>query len=71
MEDQAARTGEAQRMNALEDFIQRENLDETEAMNELQENGIISDHAVHACDVPARDATPAVEYLRKKHGFLL
>lgn len=58
-------------MNALEDFIQREGIDENEAMNELQENGIISDYAVHACDVPARDATHAVEHLRKKHGFLL
>lgn len=42
-------------MNALQNFIQRESIDEREAMDELQENGVISDCAVHACDQWGRE----------------
>ena len=61
-------------MNALERFLIDHGMDEKQAMNDLQENGVISDHAVHPCDVASVNALEAANWLKsrisKKPKFL-
>lgn len=49
------------RANTLQDYIAATSLDEVEVMNELQENGVISDNCVDAKDVV--DSGKAVAWL--------
>lgn len=50
-------------MNALERYIAEHKLDETKAMNALQEHGIISDLCVWARDVADVDCKRATDIL--------
>lgn len=52
-------------MNALTIELGLMQWDETDAMNALQEHGLISDCAVTAEDVAPSDALAAVEWLRE------
>lgn len=52
-------------MNALEKFIIERKLNPVEAMNHLQDVGLISDHAITAADVAHVDVFPARDYLVK------
>ena len=47
-------------MNALEEHIQKNHLNEGNVMNWLQDRGWISDNAVHAKDVAEREAEVTV-----------
>lgn len=47
--------------NSLQDYLAATSLDETRAMNELQEHGVISDNCVTAADVG--DSGKAVAWL--------
>lgn len=51
-------------MNALQNYLGENNVDETKAMNILQEHGIISDNCVTAADVPDCDAEDAIDFLQ-------
>ena len=50
-------------MNALETFLLESGRDETDAMNTLQDQAIISDNAVWARDVANMDCFRAVKFL--------
>lgn len=50
-------------MSLLHQFMLSTNLNECEAMNALQECGIISDNCVTAADVPDADFKRAREFL--------
>lgn len=50
-------------MNRLQTYLKETETDEAEAMNALQEHGIISDCAVLACDVPDCDSEKAIAFL--------
>jgi hypothetical protein len=52
-------------MNALETFLDASFLDEVEAMNRLQEHGIISDNCILAADVADADCEAAITFLGK------
>lgn len=53
-------------MNDLQKHIEESWSDEVKTMNDLQENGIVSDNAVRAEDVCAEDAKKAVDWLDKQ-----
>lgn len=55
-------------MNALERFCREQGWDEKEAMNRLQEHGIVSDLAVTAADVAAVDCERAVAWLKEQRA---
>ncbi|MEK7099859.1 MAG: hypothetical protein AAB883_01820 [Patescibacteria group bacterium] len=50
-------------MNALENYILTNELDEGIVMNALQEDGVVSDECVAARDVADRDCTKAIKFL--------
>jgi hypothetical protein len=50
-------------MNALEQFLATHKLSELDAMNKLQDAGIISDLCVNACEVAEADQMNAVSFL--------
>jgi len=50
-------------MNSLEQHLRAKKLNEIEAMNALQDAGIVSDLAVFACDVAECDCTSAIAFL--------
>jgi hypothetical protein len=50
-------------MNALEAFLKTRGLEETKAMNALQDNGIISDECIFASHVHDSDCQRAIEWL--------
>jgi hypothetical protein len=54
-------------MNALEKFIHLSGLDETAAMNRLQENNVISDNCIIANDVADVDCGRAIDFLKNPH----
>lgn len=52
-------------MNKLEEYIAESWSDEVKTMNDLQDNGIISDNSIMAKDVCESEAKKAVEWLEK------
>jgi len=50
-------------MNNLEKAIAGFRLDPVDAMNRLQDAGVVSDNAIHACDVAPGDCGRAVDFL--------
>ena len=50
-------------MNSLESFLEAQGLDESSAMNKLQDAGVISDNAITAQDVANGDCLRAVKWL--------
>ena len=50
-------------MNNLEKAIAGFRLDPVDAMNRLQDAGVVSDNSVHACDVAPSDCGRAVDFL--------
>ena len=50
-------------MNSLQPFLELSDIDPTDAMNRLQEAGIVSDNCVTAADVAEADCERAVEFL--------
>jgi hypothetical protein len=50
-------------MNSLEKFVSQSELDPIQAMNDLQDAGIISDNCVSAQDVSNADCLRAIEFL--------
>lgn len=52
-------------MNKLEEYIAESWSDEVKTMNDLQDNGIISDNSIMAKDVCDSEAKKAVEWLEK------
>jgi hypothetical protein len=54
--------------NSLQDYLASTGLDETQAMNEIQEHGIISDNCVTAAEVG--DSGKAVAWLANHHNLL-
>ncbi len=50
-------------MNALEAFLTESGMDETKAMNQLQDAAMISDNCIWACDVANVDCLRAVKFL--------
>ena len=52
-------------MNKLEEYIAESWSDEVKTMNDLQDNGIISDNSIMAKDVCKSEAKKAVEWLEK------
>ena len=52
-------------MNKLEEYIAESWSDEVKTMNDLQDNGIISDNSIMAKDVCETEAKKAVEWLEK------
>lgn len=58
-------------MNALESFLAESGMDETKAMNDLQDAAMISDNAVNACDVANVDCLRAVKFLLMERGELI
>jgi hypothetical protein len=53
-------------MNSLEVYIRDQKLDEREAINQLQANGIISDNCVKAADVFGLDNWRAISFFIKQ-----
>ena len=51
-------------MNTLEEFLNQRKLNPVEAMNLLQDNGIVSDLAVTAHDVAIVDCERAIAFLK-------
>jgi len=51
-------------MNKLQDYIILHDLSETDVMNRLQDQGVISDLAVRAEDVADKDCDRALLWLR-------
>jgi hypothetical protein len=56
-------------MNKLVQYLKDKRLNETSAMNLLQDIGIISDNAVYAAEVCDDDAEKAVKHLKSVLGF--
>jgi hypothetical protein len=54
--------------NSLQDYLAATGLDERQAMNELQEHGVISDNCIDACEVS--DSGKAVSWLAHHHNLL-
>ncbi len=54
------------KMNDLKKHIEESWSDEVKTMNDLQNNGIVSDNAVEAKNVCAEDAKKAIEWLKKQ-----
>ena len=54
--------------NSLQDYLAATGLDEIEALNNLQEHGIISDNAIHAAEVG--DSGKAVAWLAQHYDLL-
>lgn len=52
-------------INKLEEYIAESWSDEVKTMNDLQDNGIISDNSIMAKDVCESEAKKAVEWLEK------
>lgn len=52
-------------INKLEEYIAESWSDEVKTMNDLQDNGIISDNSIMAKDVCDSEAKKAVEWLEK------
>jgi hypothetical protein len=52
--------------NSLQDYLAASGLDEVEAMNELQDHGIISDNCISAAEVG--DSGKAVSWLALQTG---
>lgn len=50
-------------MNALEIYLEQNGLDRIQAMNHLQQFGVVSDNAVFASDVTDADCKRAVVWL--------
>ena len=50
-------------LNALTEYLRANSLSETDAMNQLQDEGIVSDNCVTAEDVAAKDCPAAVGFL--------
>ena len=50
----------------LEEYIKSNGLSEVEAMNALQDHGLISDCCVNARDVATVDTPRAIEFLEKE-----
>lgn len=55
--------------NSLQDYLAATGLDEVKAMNELQNNGIISDNCITAADVG--DSGKAVAWLAMQYSAKL
>jgi len=55
-------------MTALDQFLGTHKLDEAQAMNQLQQNGIVSDECVTAKDVSEADQMDAVSFLFSHNG---
>lgn len=53
-------------INKLVQYIEESWSDEVKTMNDLQDEGIVSDNAVQAKDVSDEDAEKAVEWLKSK-----
>lgn len=51
-------------MNALQQFIQENKMDELKVMNALQNAGVVSDECVDAGDVPRSECERVVEQAR-------
>ncbi len=58
-------------MNALETFLAESGMDETKAMNQLQDATMISDNAIQARDVANVDCLRAVKFLLMEEGLRL
>ena len=54
--------------NSLQDYLAATGLDETQAMNDLQGHGVISDNCIDACEVG--DSGKAVSWLAQHSGHL-
>ena len=52
-------------INKLEEYIAESWSDEVKTMNDLQDNGIISDNSIMAKDVCDSEAKKAIEWLEK------
>ncbi len=57
-------------MNSLENHIRSKSLNEIEAMNALQDAGIVSDLCVLACDVAEIYCTAAIAFLTFRGLFV-
>ncbi|MES2367015.1 MAG: hypothetical protein V4563_14160 [Pseudomonadota bacterium] len=53
-------------MNALEYYLMTSGMNDTAAMNKLQDAGVISDNCVHVSEVAYSDCEKAVAYLKKR-----
>ncbi len=58
---------EACRVTLLEVYIATKNLNETQVMNALQDNGVISDQCVWASDVSETDCAAAIRFLNNQN----
>lgn len=54
-------------VNTLQTFLKSKGIDESSAMNILQESGVISDNCVEVKDVAESDCLVAISYLNHVH----
>jgi hypothetical protein len=57
-------------MNSLEKFLFENNFREPEAVNTLQDCGVISDNCIRAADVAEADCLAAITFLEKGRELL-